>query len=93
MNGNTTILSLIKSLNINKLLSGANKTITFVNKAIPTYKQVRPMFGNFKSFVNIYHEIKNGKKENNISERPLHLDNNNARKFQNITNNSLTFFQ
>ena len=93
------VSSLLKGINFNKILGGANKTLGFVKQAIPVYKQVRPMFGNAKTFLNMYGFIKSDKTiERDIKDtRPLPKKSNNInnteRNTKNEINDSLTFFQ
>jgi hypothetical protein len=93
------VSTLLKGINFNKILGGANKTLGFVKQAIPVYKQVRPMFGNARTFLNMYGAVKSDKTpEVDIKDtRPLpHKQNNkfDERKTNNNDlNDTLTFFQ
>jgi hypothetical protein len=93
------ISSLLKGININKILGGANKTLGFVRQAIPVYKQVRPMFGNAKTFLNMYGIIKSDKiPEKDVKDtRPLPHKNVTSVNERNTNNHeindTLTFFQ
>lgn len=93
------VSSLLKGINFNKILGGANKTLGFVKQAIPVYRQVRPLFGNTKTFLNMYGIIKSNKiPERDIKDtRPLpkkiNTITNNTRNDTNDLNDSLTFFQ
>ncbi len=56
---NTSLISRIfGKLNLSSLLSGANKTLNFVNQTIPVIKQVSPMVKNFKTIFNVVNEFK-----------------------------------
>ncbi len=92
------VSSILKGLNFNKILGGANKTLGFVKQAIPVYKQVRPMFGNVKTFLNMYGAVKSDKVEVDVKDtRPLPRKTNNINNERNNNNeninDSLTFFQ
>ncbi len=95
------LTNLIKGVNFNKILSGANKTLNFVKQAIPVYNQVRPMWGNVKTFLNMYGAIKSEKNiKPEIKEtRPMPVKNNiNSNSINNFDrvdklNDTLTFFQ
>lgn len=39
----SSITSIIKAANFNKILSGTGKTINIVKQAIPIYKEIKPM--------------------------------------------------
>ena len=39
---NTNILSLLKQINISKVLGGTSKTLNIIKKSIPVYKEIRP---------------------------------------------------
>ncbi len=94
------IMSLIKGINFNKILGGANKTLSFVKQAIPVYTQIRPMWGNVKTFLNMYGAVKADKvKEPEIKDtRPMPIkkivnqNNNNSNRIDEY-NDTLTFFQ
>ena len=84
----SSITTFIKGLNLNKILSGTNKTLNFVKQAIPIYQEVRPIITNTKNiFSKKDTEVK---KEILKTDRPL-IKSNNIKK--NIINDSLTFFQ
>lgn len=91
------VSSILKGINFNKILGGANKTLGFVKQAIPVYKQIRPMFGNAKTFLNMYGAVKSDKAEIDVKDtRPLprKVNNiNNERSNNENINDSLTFFQ
>lgn len=99
------LTSLLKGVNFNKILGGANKTLNFVKQALPVYNQIRPMWGNLKTFINMYGAIKTDKAvEPDIKEtRPMPVNNNSSinnniidtKKIDraNDLNETLTFFQ
>ena len=59
---------LFKGLNLAKIVSGAKSSMTFVNKAIPIYKQVTPTIKNVKSALNSVNSIKKAAKDAAIKE-------------------------
>lgn len=94
------LMSLIKGINFNKILGGANKTLSFVKQAIPVYSQMRPMWGNVKTFLNMYGAVKKDKvSETDIKNtRPMPVKrniNSNKNSLNRIDeyNDTLTFFQ
>lgn len=96
----TGITGLIKGINFNKILGGANKTLSFVKQAIPIYNQVKPMWGNVKTFLNMYGAVKTDRVvEPDIKQtRPMPVNKSNT-SFENrfnsndTLNDTLTFFQ
>lgn len=94
------LMNLVKGINLNKILGGANKTLNFVKQAIPIYSQVRPMWGNIKTFLNMYGAVKADRvTETDIKDtRPMPIKKNNNIK-ENTSNrideynDTLTFFQ
>lgn len=90
--------SLLNNFSFTKIISGFNKTLNVVNKAIPVYKQVKPVIGNAKNVLNIFNASKQAKQDIINEEmlertRPIVVNHN-----SNINNNSvkldtLTFFQ
>lgn len=100
----TGVTSLFKGINFNKILGGTNKTLGFVKQAIPIYNQVRPMWGNVKTFLNMYGAVRSEKEiEPSIKEtRPMPVNKNvNSTRPNNVgvsnrieqLNDTLTFFQ
>lgn len=92
--------SLLKGLNLSKIVSGVNNTIGVVNKAIPIYKQVTPIVKNVRSAFKSVSSIKDAAREANIKEiksmeRPISnfkkVKSNNDRGEFNL--DTLTFFQ
>lgn len=92
--------SILKGLNLTKIVSGVNNTVNIVNKAIPIYKQVTPIVKNvrsaFKSVTNIKEAAKEAEiKELKSLERPINnfkrINKNNDRG--NVNLDTLTFFQ
>ncbi len=94
------LMGLVKGINFNKILGGANKTLSFVKQAIPVYSQVRPMWGNIKTFLNMYGAVKTDKvPETDIKKtRPMpikkntNLNKNTSNRIDEY-NDTLTFFQ
>lgn len=94
-----------KGLTLSKILSGAGKTLNFVNKAIPMYYQIKPMLGNAKTLVNMYSAMKDETKKKNNTQTKLIENTTNITNEQKINNantsnektrhvnDSLTFFQ
>ena len=82
-------------LSLSKILGGANKTLNFVNKALPLYYQIKPMMGNAKTMLNMYTAMGNNneqQKQNKQDEIKIIKDTINKTK-EKYKNNSLTFFQ
>ena len=52
------ITSGIRSINLGKLLSGANKTLNVMNQTIPLIRQAKPMISNVRSMVNLVKEFR-----------------------------------
>ncbi len=92
--------SLLKGLNLTKIVSGVNNTIGVVNKAIPIYKQVTPIVKNVRSAFKSVSSIKEAAKDAEVKEiksmeRPItnfkKVKNNSERGEFNL--DTLTFFQ
>lgn len=92
--------SLLKGLNLTKIVSGVNNTIGVVNKAIPIYKQVTPIVKNVRSAFKSVSSIKEAAKDAEVKEiksmeRPI----TNFKKVKNRSErgefnlDTLTFFQ
>lgn len=60
--------SLLSGFNLTKLISGANNTVAFVNKAIPIYKQVTPVVKNVRSAFNSVNSVKKAAKDAVIND-------------------------
>lgn len=92
MNDSSSIFNALKGLNLNKILNTANRTLNFVNKAIPMYKEIKPTINTItKSFSKkeneIIDEIKASRPIKIKKETPIITDNRNS------SNDTLTFFQ
>jgi len=59
---------LFGNLNINKLINGTQKTITFVNQTIPMVKQVSPFIKNTKTMFKVMQEFKKSDNNQNTKE-------------------------
>lgn len=98
MDPTKNLMNLVKGINFNKILGGANKTLNFVKQAIPVYKQIRPMWGNIRTFLNMYGAVKNEKEtEPDIkNSRPIPVKKNTINDNDSRVdeyNDTLTFFQ
>lgn len=60
------IASKASKISFSSILGGAQKGITTINQVIPLYNQVRPMFGNVKTVMNVFKGL--GKGSNNTAE-------------------------
>ncbi|MEG1457422.1 MAG: hypothetical protein RSC57_02370 [Bacilli bacterium] len=79
----SSITSIIKAANFNKILSGTGKTINIVKQAIPIYKEIKPMITKKKNgLINNNNNIIDIK---NINEKKVSI---NTRSI----NDTLTFF-
>ncbi len=92
--------SLLKGLNLTKIVSGVNNTLNIVNRAIPIYKQVTPIVKNVRSAFNTVGSIKEASKEAKAKElkameRPVSVFKkaNNTEDRGNVNLDTLTFFQ
>ena len=96
MNDSSSLFGLLKGLNINKILNTASKTINFVNKAIPMYKEIKPTIGTLKKTFLKSEEKESVEIVDEIKEsRPLKTKKNipNTKNVRNNFNDTLTFFQ
>lgn len=95
MNESSGILSSLKNLNFSKILGTANRTLNFVNKAIPMYKELGPTIGNLRKTFSKNNPSEIAKDE--IKEtRPINIQKNistPSNDERNISNDTLTFFQ
>lgn len=87
----SNIFSIVKNLNLTKVLGGANKTLNFVKQAVPVYKEIKPLFSSGKNIINTFKGTKEIKPaEKKIVSRPI----SKKQPLKNINlNNNLTFFQ
>ena len=74
---NSSLLNLLKNINISNILNNTSKTLNIVKKSIPVYKEIRPYINHEKSIF---------KNNSNIKESNLESTNK-------TYNDSLTFFQ
>lgn len=74
---NSSLLNLLKNINISNILNNTSKTLNVVKKSIPVYKEIRPYINHEKSIF---------KNNSNIKESNLESTNK-------TYNDSLTFFQ
>ncbi len=51
--------NLFKGLSLGKILSGGQKTLNFVNQALPLIKQAGPVINNAKTMFRVLNEFKN----------------------------------
>lgn len=86
-----------KSFSFAGLLSGASKTLNFVNQAIPVYYQTKPIFKNAKTLLKVFKKTTEPLK-NDFDKVKLERDQ--SRLNQKVSENkepklssSLTFFQ
>lgn len=90
----SSLINLIKGININKMLNTAGKTINFVNKAIPMYKEFKPTISSIRDSFS-----KNNKEPEVIDEikesRPIKTKKTIPSTSSNRDNfnDTLTFFQ
>ena len=49
--------NLFKGINFSSILKGTQKTLTFVNQAIPTIKQISPIWKNAKTMFKVVNEF------------------------------------
>lgn len=77
--------TLLNNLSLGKILTGLNKTLNFVNQAIPLYQQIKPILNNSKDLLNI---INNINKEDNTPKETI------KEEIKKVSSNNLpTFFQ
>ena len=56
---NTSLFSrLFGNIKLSSILSGASKTLNFVNQTIPVIKQIPPMINNAKTMFNVINEFR-----------------------------------
>lgn len=81
----TSIFSFLSKIKWSKLLSGTQKTINFVNQAIPLYYNIKPIYNNLKTVAKIGKNISNNNSNTNNY-------NNNKSMNKQKNNNNPTFF-
>ena len=79
------------------LLSGTQKTLNFVNQAIPAIKQISPIVKNAKTMFKVMNEFKKPDKKVSSNNQNNHINNtkqniNNDNTINNEKNNAPTFF-
>jgi len=60
--------SFFSFFNIKKIVSGASSAFSYFNKAIPIYKEMKPIVANVKNTISSYSSIKNAAKEASFKE-------------------------
>lgn len=86
------------SFNFSSLLNGAQKTLNFVNQAIPVVKQVSPMMKNAKTMFRVMNEFKKVDTPNSPKKTAKEVPNTNimttepSNKTASISDNGPTFF-
>ena len=81
--------SLLKGLDIAKIIGGLSKALNVVNQAIPIYEQFKPILSNVKDLSKIVNIINtpDKKEDNNIKDISF-------KEIKKVSNNNLpTFFQ
>ena len=81
-----SIFSFLSKIKWSKILNGTQKTINFVNQAIPLYFNIKPIYNNFKTIKKIGKSLKN----NNSWEQSN--SNNDLNKTKHSSVNNPTFF-
>ena len=51
-------------LTLSKILGGTSKFLGIINQALPIYKEIKPMIGNFKNVISVVREFNNTNKQN-----------------------------
>ena len=72
-----TIAKIFQGVSFQKILDGTQRTLGIINQAIPIYQQMKPIWNNAKTFLQITHEInkkpinktENFSIKNSLSER------------------------
>ncbi len=93
--GTSSLIGSLKGLNLNKILNTASRTLNFVNKAIPMYKEIKPTLGNLKNIITPSKNKEEDKiKKDEIKEsRPIKIKKSISNNDRNTNNDTLTFFQ
>lgn len=65
--GSVNTLGTASKFSLTGILEGASKTINTINQIVPLYQQVKPIFSNAKTALNIFKNVKN---INNIPTNP-----------------------
>ena len=83
--------SLLKGLDIAKVVGGLSKTLGVVKQAIPVYQQLKPILNNVKDLSKIVNIINTPDKSNNSTNEVKEILNESIKKVSNT--NLPTFFQ
>lgn len=79
--------SLFSKINFSKILSGTQKTLSFINQAIPAYYQIKPIVKNFKTISRIGKEFTKSTNNTNVNYNKNNVINN-TNKVNGIINSS-----
>lgn len=82
-----SILKTLSNIKWGNLLNNTQKTLNVINQAIPVYYQVKPIWGNLKSFSKILSEFKETDTNNNNN-----INNQREESLKEKENNLPTFF-
>ncbi len=98
--------NLFKGLSLGKILTGSQKTLSFVNQTLPLIRQAKPMLNNFKTMMKVMNEFKkvDNVSTQNTEQPPIIKEKNTQQKNERKTEitedkektqtyNGLTFFQ
>ena len=64
-------LNILKSIKWGTILDGTGKTLGVINQAIPIVYQVKPLFTNAKTLLNIAHEINKEEPKETNNNSPI----------------------
>ena len=59
--------SIFSRINFSKILSGTQKTLSFINQAIPAYYQIKPIVKNIKTITKIGKEFTKNQNNTNVN--------------------------
>lgn len=85
-----------KGITFSKILSGASKTLNFINQAIPVYYQTKPLFNNAKTLIKAFKKVNNSENSsitNTTTITPHEQQINNNDHDDEVLYTSLTMFQ
>jgi len=91
INSGNIITKVFGNLKFSNIISGASKTLNFVNQTIPVIKQISPMVNNAKTMFNVLNEFKKNdtsSTNNKINTNHTIKTNNTGIKNSTLTNNS-----
>lgn len=85
---------IFSNINFSSILNGTQKTITFMNQAIPMVKQISPLVKNTKTMFKVMNEFKksDSKKTNVSITKPESIEKVVPNTSTTSNNNSPTFF-